>query len=581
MKDQNKNLIPAFIISALLLMAWQFFYIGPKQRAEKAMQLEQQQKAVAEAVVEQSAEDKAPEVKIISRQAALDRDQRLKIDGARISGSINLEGGKFDDIVLKDYKVSLDDNSPNVDILDPIHTEKQYFAEFGWITQQGKELVDTNATWQSSAPTLQTGETVTLSRTEGDLLFEKVISLDDKYLFTVTQRVTNKSGQEVSLRPFGLISRRGTPEVKVGVVHQGPIGVLGGKLHELKYKNLQEERESFDSQGGWLGITDKYWLISLIPDQSEHLKTNFTYQPKSEQYQVDYTSDTVYTIPAGQSVEVTNHLFTGAKELKTIEYYADRLNVDRFNRAIDFGWYYFLTWPMYSALDFIASQTGSFAISLLVMTVLIKLVFFPLANKSYTSMSKMKKLTPQLNEIKEKFDGDSKRIQQEVMALYAREKVNPLSGCLPILVQIPIFFSLYKVFSIAIEMRHAPFWGWVQDMSAPDPTTFWNLFGLINWDPHAYLPSVIVIGAWPLMMAATMYLQQKLNPAPTDPSQAMMMKAMPLFMLFVLGGFPAGLVIYWTWSNLLSILQQYIIMKRMGVSIDEGESHPEKKKEKA
>lgn len=579
MNDQNKNLVPAFVLSVLILVVWQYFFVGPQQEAERALKLQQQQIAAEQAltVEKTKAENEAPKAEIITRTEALSQGNRLEISGDSISGSINLNGAKFDDIVLNDYHVDLDDNSPKVDILDPMNTAKQYFAEFGWVDEKGRDLLDVNGLWQSSASSLRSGETVTLTRSQDGYLFEQEISLDKDYLFTVTQKVTNQTGTELNLRPFGLISRTGHPEISLGVVHQGPIGMLDEKLKELKYDDLKEENEVFSSTGGWLGITDKYWLVSLIPDQTEKLTARFNYLPKNNRFQVDFTADETVTVAPGETIEITNHLFTGAKELSVIEAYEDSLNVHRFNRTIDFGWYYFLTWPMYAALNFIASQTGSFAIALLVMTVILKAALFPLANKSYVSMSRMKKLTPKLNQIKEKFEGDHARIQKEVMALYSREKVNPLSGCLPILLQIPIFFSLYKVFSISIEMRHAPFWGWIEDMSAPDPTTIWNLFGFIPWDPTSFIPGILMFGAWPLMMAFTMYLQQKMNPAPTDPSQAMMMRIMPVMMLFILGGFAAGLVIYWTWSNILSILQQYIIMRRMGVSIIEDDEATEEK----
>jgi len=398
------------------------------------------------------------------------------------------------------------------------------------------------------------------------LRFERVIALDRDYMFTVTQRVVNQGAQPVTLFPYGRIVRAGTPTTAgFYILHEGLIGVLNGTLREVDYDDLPEQeggRIREGSTGGWLGITDKYWLVALAPDQQQKVAGEFSVNDEGgvPHYQADYLGDGV-TVAPGAAAESASRLFAGAKEVKLLERYRDQLGLPLFERAVDFGLLWFLTQPIFWVLDKIYRVVGNFGVAILLLTVMVKLLFLPLANKSYRAMSQMKKLAPQIQELRERLGDNREKLNQEMMALYKREKVNPVSGCLPVVVQIPVFFALYKVLFVTIEMRHAPFFGWIQDLSAPDPTSVFNLFGLVPWDP----PHLLAIGAWPLVMGLTMFLQQKLNPPPPDPVQAKMFMALPVVFTFMLAKFPAGLVIYWAWNNVLSIAQQRFIMWRMGV----------------
>ena len=416
---------------------------------------------------------------------------------------------------------------------------------------------------------LTPGTPVTLTFDNGQgLVFTRTISVDDRYMFSIKQQVANNSGNPVTLAPYALVSRHGRPEIEdFFVLHEGLIGVLGedGAI-EVDYSDLEDERlQSYNSTGGWIGITDKYWASVLIPDQTKTLTARFSNNPANakEIFQTDYLLG-AQTLPTGGAVTISGKLFAGAKVVSIIDGYKDAQKIDRFDLLIDWGWFYFITKPMFKLLDFLFKLVGNFGIAILLATVIIKLALFPLANKSYVSMSKMKLLQPEMLKIRERYSDDKVKQQQAMMELYKSEKVNPMSGCLPIVVQIPIFFALYKVLFGTIEMRHAPFFGWIQDLAAPDPTSMFNLFGLIPWDP----PSFLLIGIWPIIMGVTMFLQMRLNPTPPDPVQAQIFTWMPLFFTFLLATFPAGLVIYWAWNNTLSIAQQWFIMSRQGVKVE-------------
>ena len=394
-------------------------------------------------------------------------------------------------------------------------------------------------------------------------------------MFTINDKIENIGTAPVNVSPFGRVTRVNTPETRgFFILHEGPIGVLDDQLHEIDYDDLEDEPsrpETFESKGGWLGFTDTYWLTALVPDQDEQLDARFLFDTTStgaKLYQTDYRG-TATPLAPGESLERTNRLFAGAKVFKTLEEYRDNLGIDRFELSIDFGWFFFLTKPLLNVIIFAANWLGNFGLAILAVTVIIKLFFFPLANKSYRAMSAMKALQPKMTELREKFADDKPAMQKELMAMYRREKVNPVSGCLPIILQIPVFFALYKVLFISIEMRHAPFYGWVRDLSAPDPLNIFTLFGAIPWDP----PTFLALGIWPILMGLTMFAQQKLNPAPADPVQAKIFMLMPIIFTFFLANFPVGLVIYWTWNNLLSITQQYVIMRRMGVSLGGGKTN--------
>ena len=508
-----------------------------------------------------------------TRDAALTEQPRVKIDTPRLHGSIDLLGARLDDLTLANYHETVDPNSPEVVLLSPPGTQDPYLAEFGWVAAGPDAKVPGPQTrWTETGGQLTPTNPVTLTWDNGQgLLFTRTIGVDSNYMFTVRDAVRNNGTDPVKLLPYGLISRTGTPHVAgYYILHEGLIGYLGGSLQEVKYSSLNPGIPiDYTSNGGWLGFTDKYWLTSLIPPQSEAVKARFTHTVDAgvDRYQTDYLGPEVTVAPDG-TAESSARFFAGAKEVNLLDAYKDS-GIPLFDRAIDFGWFYFLTKPIFLILQFFYEIIGNFGLAILLLTLCVKLLFFPLANKSYNAMSKMKLLQPEIQKLRERFPDDKARQQQEMMALYKRVGANPLAGCLPIVIQIPVFFALYKVLFVTIEMRHAPFFGWIHDLSAPDPTSFANLFGLLPFTPPVNLPivgSILMIGAWPLVMGLTMFLQQKLNPQPVDPVQARMFMLLPIVFTFMLAGFPAGLVIYWAWNNLLSIGQQWAIMRRAGAA---------------
>ena len=514
----------------------------------------------------------------VTRAEALTQSPRIKIDTPRLSGSIALTGGRFDDLTLTTYKETLEEDSPPITLLSPSAGPNGYFAEFGWIGDRPGAAPGADAQWQTAVQTLTAGGSATLTwKGETGLTFTRKISLDDGYLFTVEDSVTNTGEAPATLRPYGLVSRVGLPDVtELFVLHEGPIGVLGGTLKEVDYDDLIDDGAKGvveeTTQGGWIGMTDVYWLAAVVPDPNQIVKARFLHHASQGQdrFQTDYAAEAGVVVEPGGSASFTHRFFGGAKEVKLLDKYAAELNIVDFDKAIDFGWFYFLTKPFFYALQWLYGLLGNFGLAIMALTVGVKLVFFPLANKSYKSMSQMKALQPEMTKLRERFGDDRQRLNQEMMTLYKEKKVNPASGCLPILIQIPVFFALYKSLIVTIEMRHAPFFGWIKDLSAPDPTSVFNLFGLLPYDPSLYLPDILNIGAWALAMGTTMFLQQRLNPQPTDPVQARIFALMPIVFTFLLASFAAGLVIYWTWNNLLSIAQQAVIMKRQGVPIGRG-----------
>jgi YidC/Oxa1 family membrane protein insertase len=501
-----------------------------------------------------------------SREAALAEQPRVKIDTPRLHGSLDLLGARFDDLTLANYHETIDPKSPEVVLLTPPGTQDPYLAEFGWVAANPDVKVPGPQTrWTASGGPLSPTNPVTLTWDNGQgLIFTRTISVDPNYMFTVHDAVRNTGSAPVKLLPYGLISRTGTPHVAgYYILHEGLIGYLGGSLQEVKYSSLSSATPlDYASNGGWLGFTDKYWLTSLIPPQDAAIKARFTHTVEGgiDRYQADYLGPEV-TVAADGTADSSARFFAGAKEVNLLDAYKDS-GIPLFDRAIDFGWFYFLTKPMFLVLQFFYQILGNFGLAILLLTLCVKLLFFPLANKSYNAMSKMKLLQPEIQKLRERFPDDKARQQQEMMALYKRVGANPLAGCLPIVIQIPVFFSLYKVLFVTIEMRHAPFFGWIHDLSAPDPTSFANLFGLLPFSP----PHILMIGAWPLIMGLTMFLQQKLNPQPVDPVQARMFMLLPVVFTYMLAAFPAGLVIYWAWNNLLSIGQQWAIMRRAGAA---------------
>jgi YidC/Oxa1 family membrane protein insertase len=579
---EQKNLWIAIAVSVAILLAWTFLIEGPRMQGQQAQQAAQQQQQAQQQA--QPSDQAAPQDqgrKTLSREEALKESPRVAIDSPRLTGSISLKGSRIDDLVLKDYRETLDPKSPNIVLLSPRDTEHAYYADFGWFSEaKGIALPYKDTLWQADGQALSPGKPVTLTWDNGQgLTFARKFEIDSDYMFTITDTVTNAGGAPVEIAPYGRVVRYGTPKgvSQTYVLHEGPIGVFDGALNEHSYGSTRDDAEDGDkvaypSTGGWLGISDKYWLVTQIPPQNEALNANIFYEPKDDFYQVDFAS-AKQQVPAGGSLTREQHLFAGAKVVNMLAGYRDALNLPLFDRAVDFGWFWFLTKPLFVILDTIFRFVGNFGIAILCLTVLVKACMFPLTDKSVRSMTRMKLLQPKMTELREKFGDDRNKLNQEMMALYKSEKVNPAAGCLPILVQIPVFYSLYKVIYVTIEMRHAPFFGWIKDLSAPDPTSILNLFGLIPWDYHTLfaiplagaLLHFLSIGVWPLIMGFTMWAQMRLNPTPPDPVQARIFALMPIIFTFMLAPFSAGLVIYWAWNNTLSIAQQRLIMWRMGV----------------
>jgi YidC/Oxa1 family membrane protein insertase len=592
--SDNKNTILAITISIAILIVWQIFVGGPE--AERQRQLRQAQQAQQQPGQEQSVTPggqvpgttdptagggtSAPTVGgnvqapggPVNRTTTLTQSARIQINTPSLHGSINLTGGRIDDITLRLYRETVEADSPEVVLFSPSGTENPYYAEFGWTAGAGTEtaLPGSDTVWSAvNAGPLTPDNPVTINWDNGEgLTFERVYAIDSDYMVTLTQTVRNTGDGAVTLFPYALISRHGTPQIKgFFILHEGLIGFFGEDgLEEVDYSDLAEEKlQSFENTGGWIGITDKYWAAVLIPDQNTPYKARMTAFEQGPQtvYQTDYLLDGREIAPNSET-SVTGRLFAGAKVTSLIDGYQNNEGVTNFELLIDWGWFYFLTKPLYYVIDWLFQLVGNFGLAILAVTVIIKTLFFPLANKSYVSMSRMKLVQPEMVKIRERYKDDKSAQQKATMELYKKEKINPMAGCLPILLQIPVFFSLYKVLFVTIEMRHAPFYGWIHDLAAPDPTSLFNLFGLIPWDP----PQFLMLGVWPLVMGITMFLQMRLNPPPPDPVQAMIFTWMPLVFMFLLASFPAGLVIYWAWNNSLSILQQATIMRRQGVKID-------------
>jgi len=590
--NDSRNVILAIVLSIAVLFGWQYFVAGPAgERAAQQAQLQQQQQ---QAVVAQKAATAAavaagapaPEANggasFKTRAEAIAATPRLKIDTPALTGSIDLSGARLDDLELKNYHVDISDQSPIVTLLNPASAPDSYFIEQGWVEGAGGtlKLPDGNSVWTVDGGTaaLTPATPVALSWDNGaGLVFHRQFSVDENYLFTVTQSVDNKTTAPVSIFPYSQVIRHGTPvgdNVNGMILHEGAVGFLTDKnVVSYKYADLQkDQQQDAQSTGGWLGFTDKYWSATVIPDPKASISARFSWSKPldSDIYKVSFVDKNAVTIAPGQTGSDKNYVYAGAKVESVIGGYQAQYGFDHFDYMIDWGWFSFLTHPMFKLIQLLHGLLGNFGLAILAVTVIVKLVFFPLASRSYASMAAMKNMQPRIKELQERFKDDKPALQQATMELYKKEKINPLAGCWPLLIQIPVFYSLYTVLYITIEMRHAPFFGWIQDLAAPDPTNIFTLFGLIPWHPEA-LPFVghfLMIGVWPLLMGVTMWLQMKLNPPPPDPTQAAIFQIMPIIFTFTLGTFPAGLVIYWAWNNTLSITQQYIIMKRHGAKVD-------------
>ena len=559
MGGNNTNLVMAIVLSVGIIFGWQYFIEKPRLAA-----MVQDQKNYSTQIKDVKSQSAiATKNNIVPRDEALQNAGRIKISTPHLTGSISLKGLRFDDLTLTDYKQDLDPQSAKVNLFSPSNTQHAYFATIGWHGDSaGTQLPDNNTIWKANKTTLDVDDKVIFSWKNSDNVeFIVTVSVDNNFMFSIEQTTVNGSSKPIAFQPYGIINRAyESLESSNTILHEGPIAAVNETLEDMTYEKIKDKKTTTfaASQLNWIGITDKYWLTSFIPDRHYKYDANFTYaiQNGQDRYQVDFVGEK-HILDAAKSIEFSTLLFAGAKKVDTLDLYAKKYDITLFDRAIDFGIFYILTKPLFHVMNFFHAYCGNFGVSILIVTVLIKLAMFGIANKSYRSMKKMKELQPQIERIKGMYGDDKTKFNQEIMELYKREKVNPVSGCLPLLIQIPVFFSIYKVLYVTIEMRQAPFFGWIHDLSAPDPTTIFNLFGLIAWNP----PGFLMLGAWPLLMAATMYLQQKMSPEPADPVQATMMKLMPVMFLFMFSRFPAGLLIYWAWNNILSIIQQYYINK--------------------
>ncbi len=554
-----KNIIAAVTLSLAIIVLYSLFF-QPSPEEMKKVRAEKEKKELIENSETPSLEGTENFSKI-SRKDALNENKRIFFENKNIFGSISLKGASIDDLIFKNYKISLN-KKENVVLLNPKSIKNGYSIESGFVTNSKNIQVPNSSTeWKVSGNNKLTNKNSVKLFWKNDqgITFEKNISLDDQFLFTVREKVINSSDKTYNFYSYGQIIRNQKPQISgFYILHEGPIATLDDELIEEDYDDIKEEKFSKTASKGWLGIGDKYWITSIVPPRNKDFKTTFDYKNK---FRINYISSEGIEAGPNDTIEEEIQIIVAAKRVKTIDGYAKNLNIDKFDLAIDWGVMYFLTKPLFFAIDYFFKLLGNYGLAIIAVTICIRLIFFPLANFSFKSMGKMKLLQPEMARLKELHKDDKMKLQQEMMALYKREGVNPMSGCLPILVQIPVFFALYKVLFVTIEMRHMPFYGWIKDLSDKDPTSIFNLFGLIPWDP----PSFLIIGAWPVAMGISMYIQQKLNPAPPDPVQAKIFMFFPLFLTVILAPFPAGLVIYWTFNNIFTLIQQYYIQRKTTV----------------
>ena len=585
--EDKRNLLIAIGVIFVILLGWQFLMPALFPTDERPRRVaEQPAPGTAPPSLDQVApgagEDVSAQAEL--RQASID-SPRITIESPRLSGSIARLGGRIDSITLLDYREEADEDSPNIVLLQPRDSVRPYFADFGWITAaQGIALPQPDTLWAADKSTLAPGRPVTLRWDNGaGLKFTRKIDIDENFVFTVTQSVLNTTGGPLALTPYARIARFSDatesilPFKPLFIFQDGALGVFGEDYRDADYEDMRDAYDArvenprggvdyrYEATGGWMGLTDKYWLVALIPDQQTPFRGSFEYVPvdggQADSFQTIYEAE-VLTVNPGQAVSLTSHLFTGAKEISLLDAYEESLGADRLDLSVDFGPAWFLSKPMFYVIDFFNRATGNFGVAILLLTICVRVLLFPLANKAYASMSRMRKLQPEMIRLRERFKDDKQRMNSELMKLYKEQKANPVAGCLPLLAQIPVFFALYYMLFVTIEMRHAPFFGWIDDLSAPDPMTFITGFGLLEWP----VPEFLLVGIWPLIFGATMWLQMKLNPQPMEPIQQKIMMALPIIFLFLFARFPAGLVVYWTWNNVLSIGQQWLIMRRMGIT---------------
>tara|TARA_B110000977_G_scaffold160232_1_gene204518 strand:- start:11933 stop:13636 length:1704 start_codon:yes stop_codon:yes gene_type:complete len=562
--ENQKNLFLAIAISMAIIFGFQFL-MPPEAPVENTTTNKNVDTGV------DLISNSVPTINFENKEKVLLNSERVSFDNGKIAGSINLTGAIIDDLVLLDYREFLDINSAKISFLNPVGSEDAYYLDTGWASNDKNiNFPNSDSIWSANRNSLNGTNSVTLSWTsDQNITFEKSISLDENYLFNVEQKIINQSGLMFEAYPYGSSNRKGEPEMqKFFILHEGPISITDSVLKEYSYEDLRDDQKiKFSSEGGWIGITDKYWQTAIIPLQNEKITQTYSYEFGQDTYQTNIVG-TKISVASNSQISHNFKLFAGPKIVKVIDGYMEEYEIKEFDRSVDFGWLYFLTKPIFNVLQFIYGYVGNFGYAIMLFTLLMRICFFPLAQQSFKSMAKMKKLAPEMKRLKEQYGDDKAGLQKEMMALYKKEKANPIAGCLPILLQIPVFFALYKVLFVTIEMRHAPFIGWIHDLSAPDPLGLLTAFGLFDYDVGAVpiiggILLMINIGVWPILMGLSMFLQQKLNPQPVDKVQAKIFMFLPLVFTFVLGGFAAGLVIYWTTNNVLSMAQQYVIQRQV------------------
>ena len=558
--ENQKNLFLAIIISMAIIFGFQLLVPQP----ERTPITEEQTNG--ESLVDLSIQKSTTTV-LAERNEVINETGRVDFDNSKIKGSINLNGGLIDDLILEEFRETLDPTSDLIEFLNPLGSDNAYYLDTGWVSSDSTiELPDSNSIWSADKNSIGVNDPVKLTWTsDQNITFEKIISLDEDYLFSVDQRVINNSGLSFDLYPYGLSKRQGIPEMQnFFILHEGPLSITDSVLKEYDYDDLKDDKKiKHPSIGGWIGMTDKYWQTAIIPNQNEPVQQTYSYSfvDNVDNFQTDIVGQKI-AVSNNASISHNFMIFAGPKIVKVIDKYMEEYGVQEFDRSVDFGWFYFLTKPIFHTLEFIFGYVGNFGWSIIIFTILMRICFFPLAQQSFKSMAKMKKLAPEMQRLKEQYGDDRAGMQKEMMALYKKEKANPIAGCLPILLQIPVFFALYKVLFVTIEMRHAPFIGWIHDLSAPDPAGILVLFGFVDWNVPGIL-QILNVGIWPILMGISMYIQFKLNPAPVDKMQAKIFGLLPIVFTFILGGFAAGLVIYWTTNNVLSMAQQYIIQRKI------------------
>ncbi len=560
--DNQKNLLIAVVLSVVILVGFDFFF-KPEKKQFQENSIEQNQ---TNQRVDSREDDNLPSInaQIENKVNKDDKlvEERITFNSKRLTGTINLIGATMDDLSLKDYFETIDKES-KIKILNPVSSVSPYFLRIGWASpDKSIKLPNKDSKWKSQKKSYSENEKIELEWNNGEgLTFFRTIEFDENFLISVVDKVENKSPKTIKLTNFSYLRRLNyRPANKFFILHEGPLGVFNDTLKEVSYDEIEENNEIIETtKNGWIGYTDHYWQVTIFPETNETFKARFkNLKNRNNSVQIDFINENIKTLRSGESLKTKSYIFAGAKEVPLIDQYIKKIGINKLDLSVDFGWFYFLTKPLFYALHFLSSLVGNFGVGIIILTICIRIVLFPLANKSFKSMNSMRMITPEIQRIRERYKDDRQRMNQEMFAMYKEKKINPAAGCLPILIQIPIFFALYKVLFVSIEMRHAPFFGWIQDLSAPDPTSLFNLFGLIPWDTPAFL----TIGIWPILMGVTMFLQQKINPPPPDPLQAKIFMMLPFIFTFLLATFPSGMVVYWTVNNILSIAQQYILLRK-------------------